>query len=109
MLLRNERCIPCQKGSPALTDDTVAELLRHVPNWALTEDRRSIERVFEFENFHETMGFVNAVAWLANRQDHHPDLEVSYRECKVRFWTHTVDGLSRNDFVCAAQVDGLFD
>ncbi len=109
MSLLTERCVPCKKGSAALTGNAIAKLLREVPSWALSEDQRSIERVFDFENFHETMGFVNAVAWLANRHDHHPDLEVAYGTCKVRFWTHTVDGLSRNDFVCAAQVDELVD
>ncbi len=78
-------------------------------DWNLDAEVRRISRRLEFANFHETMSFVNAVAWVANREDHHPDLEVSYGHCIVRFSTHAVGGLSPNDFICAARVDALFD
>jgi 4a-hydroxytetrahydrobiopterin dehydratase len=66
-----------------------------------------LRREFQFPDYHRTMAFVNAVAWVAHSQDHHPDLEVSYSRCVVRFNTHTVGGLSENDFICAARINAL--
>ena len=76
-------------------------------NWHLDPDTKSIEFDFQFRNFHETMAFVNAVAWIAHRENHHPDLEVGYKHCQVRYSTHSVGGLSLNDFICAAHIDDL--
>lgn len=73
--------------------------------WKLIDG--SIEKTYRFANFHETIGFVNALAWVANREDHHPDLAVSYNRCVVRFNTHDVNGISVSDFFCAAAVDAL--
>ncbi|MCW5653736.1 4a-hydroxytetrahydrobiopterin dehydratase [Hydrogenophaga sp.] len=73
--------------------------------WKLIEG--SLEKSYRFPNFHETMAFVNALAWIAHREDHHPDLSVSYGQCTVRFNTHDVGGISVSDFHCAAAVDAL--
>ena len=73
--------------------------------WKLIDG--ALEKDFRFANFHETMAFVNALAWIAHRADHHPDLAVSYGQCTVRFNTHDVNGISVSDFDCAAQVDAL--
>ncbi|EGQ63942.1 pterin-4-alpha-carbinolamine dehydratase, partial [Acidithiobacillus sp. GGI-221] len=62
---------------------------------------------FRFKNFYETMAFVNAVAWISHREDHHPDLELGYNRCVVHYSTHAIGGLSENDFICAARVDAL--
>ncbi|MDD5324499.1 MAG: 4a-hydroxytetrahydrobiopterin dehydratase [Polaromonas sp.] len=67
----------------------------------------ALEKTFAFKNFHETMGFVNAVAFIANAEDHHPDLALSYGKCTVRFNTHDVNGISASDFFCASRVDAL--
>lgn len=67
----------------------------------------SLEKTFTFKNFHETMGFVNAVAFIANAEDHHPDIALSYAKCTVRFNTHDVNGISVSDFFCASKVDAL--
>lgn len=67
----------------------------------------ALEKTFAFKNFHETMGFVNAVAFIANAEDHHPDLALSYGKCTVRFNTHDVSGISASDFFCASRVDAL--
>ncbi len=75
--------------------------------WRLVDG--ALEKTFSFANFHETMGFVNAVAHIAHREDHHPDLQVSYSRCTVRFHTHDVQGISVSDFFCAAKVDALLD
>ena len=73
--------------------------------WRLIDG--SLEKTFAFKNFHETMGFVNAVAFIANAEDHHPDLALSYSKCTVRFNTHDVNGISISDFFCASKVDAL--
>ncbi len=73
--------------------------------WRLLDG--SLEKTYSFKNFHETMGFVNAVAFIANTEDHHPDLALSYRKCTVRFNTHDVKGISVSDFFCASKVDAL--
>jgi 4a-hydroxytetrahydrobiopterin dehydratase len=105
--LSRKRCEPCTPGTPALSSERIGELLQQLNSWELSPDAKKISRSFGFNNFHETMAFVNALAWVAHREDHHPDLEVSYKTCVVRYWTHTVNGLSENDFICAAKLDAL--
>ena len=85
----------------------LAELLPQVPGWELAEDGHALVRTFSFDNYHGTMAFVNALAWVAHREDHHPDLGVHYDRCVVRFSTHDVGGLSENDFICAAKAEAL--
>ncbi|MEZ5701514.1 MAG: 4a-hydroxytetrahydrobiopterin dehydratase [Burkholderiaceae bacterium] len=75
--------------------------------WKLIDG--AIEKTFSFPNYHETMAFVNALAWIAHREDHHPDLAVSYGKCNVRFNTHDVSGISVSDMFCAAAVDALLN
>jgi 4a-hydroxytetrahydrobiopterin dehydratase len=98
-------------GEPrrALTPTEVVSSLAKVEAWRLSGDGQNvaIEKTFSFANYHETMAFVNAVAFIAHVQDHHPELAVSYNRCVVRFNTHDVQGLSLTDFDCAAQVDAL--
>ena len=93
----------------ALNPTEVVTRLAAAPGWQLTGDGPdvAIEKTFTFANYHETISFVNAVAFIANAQDHHPDLSVHYSRCVVRFNTHDVKGLSETDFECAAQVDAL--
>jgi 4a-hydroxytetrahydrobiopterin dehydratase len=76
-------------------------------DWTLAVDNHSISRTFRFKNYYQTLAFVNALAWIAHGEDHHPDLEVGYNRCLVRYSTHTVGGLSENDFICAARIDAL--
>ena len=83
-------------------------LLPELRDWKLDRNQ-SISRRFEFDDFYETMAFVNALAWIAHREDHHPDLEVGYKTCNVRYATHAVNGLSENDFICAAKIDALVE
>jgi 4a-hydroxytetrahydrobiopterin dehydratase len=105
--LAKKTCQPCNAGTPPVPPDEVRRLLGELGGWASTADGKSIERRFEFADYYETRAFVNAVAWMAHREDHHPDLEVSYKTCLVRYATHAVGGLSENDFICAAKVDEL--
>ncbi len=103
--LTSRRCRPCEKGTPPLSRAEIDQLLPQVPGWELRGDR--IEKTYRFENYYETMAFVNAVAWVAHGEDHHPDMEVGYNKCVVRYSTHSVDGLSENDFIGAAKVEAL--
>lgn len=104
--LAERRCKPCASGTPPLTPAQAATLLGQVSSaWVLTGEARAISRKFAFRDFYRTMSFVNALAHIANIEDHHPDLEIGYNYCHVTFTTHAVKGLSENDFVCAAKVD----
>ena len=103
--LSSRRCVPCEGGTPPLPEEEVAELLARLEGW--TREGEAIAKGYEFKNYGQTMAFVNAVAWVAMRQGHHPDLEVGYNRCRVRFTTHAIGGLSENDFICAAKVDAL--
>jgi 4a-hydroxytetrahydrobiopterin dehydratase len=98
-----------QQPRRALTPTEVVSRLAALPGWQLAGDGAdvAIEKTFRFGNYYETMAFVNAVAFVAHTQDHHPDLSVHYNRCVVRYSTHDVGGLSETDFACAAQVDGL--
>ncbi len=107
--LQERHCKPCEGGVAPLTMAQAEQLLSQVPGWALDAAGQSIQREFEFKNFHRTMEFVNALAWIAHREDHHPDLEVGYRTCRVRYSTHAIGGLSDNDFICAARINALLD
>jgi len=102
------RCEPQPKGTPPLAASAVADRLAGLPNWALAaEDPNTIRATFSFANFHETMAFVNAVAWIAHREDHHPELQVGYKTCSVSYTTHSIGGLSDNDFICAFKIEAL--
>ena len=88
-----------------MTDQAVAQHLAQAPGWALVDG--AIQKRYDFADYHRTMAFVNALAFIAHVEDHHPDLAVSYNRCTVRFNTHSVGGISFNDFICAAKVDAL--
>ena len=104
--LATRRCKPCEGGIPALTPIEATQLLTQISGeWVLMENAHAIRREFRFRDFYRTMSFVNALAHLANIEDHHPDLEVGYNYCRVTYTTHAIRGLSENDFVCAAKVD----
>jgi 4a-hydroxytetrahydrobiopterin dehydratase len=102
--LLHQRCQALAGGTP-MSDAAVHDHLAQVSGWHLTNG--AIEKTFAFKNYHETISFVNALAWIANAEDHHPDLAVSFSRCVVRFNTHSVGGISINDFICAAKADAL--
>ncbi len=102
--LATRHCQPLE-GHPAMTADEIARHLADAPGWAL--EGGAIQKRYDFADYHRTMAFVNAVAWIAHAEDHHPDLLVSYNRCTVRFNTHSVGGISVNDFICAAKLDAL--
>ena len=102
--LARQHCQPLE-GQPAMSAAEIDAHLPGAPSWALVDG--AIQKRYDFADFHHTMAFVNAVAWVAHVEDHHPDLAVSYNRCTVRFNTHSVGGISINDFICAAKLDAL--
>lgn len=107
--LREKRCKPCEGGVDPMGREQARALLGQVPGWKISEDGKSISRRFPFKGFHGTMAFVNALAWIAHQQDHHPDFAAGYNYCDVTFTTHAVKGLSENDFICAARINALLE
>ncbi|ASQ46565.1 4a-hydroxytetrahydrobiopterin dehydratase [Legionella clemsonensis] len=106
--LSQKHCESCEGIGEALTAEQIKNLMSQLDSrWQVQSDNKEIKRAFKFANFYETMAFVNAIAWIANTENHHPDLEVGYNYCHVRFMTHALNGLSHNDFICAAKVDAL--
>ncbi len=105
--LATKRCIPCEGGIPAIKPEQAREMLTQLDGWSLNPAATELTRDFKFRNYYETMAFVNAVAFMAHQEDHHPDLEVGWGHCLVRYTTHAIHGLSENDFICAAKVDAL--
>ena len=106
--LTEKTCVPCEGGVPRLERPEAEQLMKALhADWELSEDSKWISRRFEFERFTQTIGFVNAVAWIAESEGHHPNMDVGFRYCVVKWNTHAIDGLSENDFICAAKVDRL--
>jgi 4a-hydroxytetrahydrobiopterin dehydratase len=97
----------CTPQREALAAEQLPDWLAQVPGWLPDPEAKLIGRSFEFENFYQVMAFVNAVAEIAHAQDHHPEMMVSYSVCTVSFSTHSAQGLTPNDFICAAQVSAL--
>ncbi len=104
--LSEKRCKPCEGGTaPLNAAEAGAHLARLAAGWKVDADGKTLRREFRFVDFYRTMSFVNAIAHIANMDDHHPDLEVGYNYCRVRYSTHSIGGLSENDFICAAKID----
>lgn len=106
--LANKHCKPCEGGVEPLRPDQVEALMQGLhSDWEASDDGLSISRHFEFPAYSRTLGFVNAVAWIAITEGHHPDITFSYGYCDIVYTTHAIDGLSDNDFICAAKIDRL--
>jgi 4a-hydroxytetrahydrobiopterin dehydratase len=105
--LTSQHCAACTAETPRLSSDEVSRLLPQVDGYALEADGRGIHRAYRFKDYYETMAFVNAVAWIAHREDHHPELQVSYAGVRVHYSTHATGGVSMNDFICAAKINRL--
>jgi len=106
--LSQARCTLLRGAEHQLSPQHAAELLHALPEgWCLIGDGHAIEKTFRFPDYHRTMAYVNALAFIAHGEDHHPDLGVHYDRCVVRFSTHDVGGLSINDFICAAKAEAL--
>jgi len=104
--LTSRRCKPCKEGTPPLSNSAADGLMQQLDGWHRYD--HVISKTFRFKDYYQTVAFVNAVAWLSHSEDHHPGLTVTYNSCQVEYSTHSVHGLSENDFICAAKVDALF-
>jgi 4a-hydroxytetrahydrobiopterin dehydratase len=105
--LARRKCKPCEGGVSPLNANEIKLLLKGISGWAYEDG--VLRKDFEFKNYYQTTAFVNAIAWVSHREDHHPDLKVGYNRCRVEYMTHAISGLSENDFICAAKIDALFD
>jgi 4a-hydroxytetrahydrobiopterin dehydratase len=105
--LAKKRCVPCEGGTPPLPSERVKELLALLPGWQLQEGK--LVRRFRFRDHYQAVAFVNAVAWVSHTQDHHPLVELGYNTVQLTYWTHAIGGLSENDFICAARINGLME
>lgn len=104
--LAKGKCKPCEGGVNPLSEAEADARIASLAGWI--REGGSIVKTYRFNNYYETLAFVNATAWISHREDHHPDLAVGYRQCRVSYTTHAIGGLSNNDFICAAKIDALF-
>ncbi|TFH12498.1 MAG: 4a-hydroxytetrahydrobiopterin dehydratase [Nitrosomonadales bacterium] len=104
--LASRQCKPCEGGVPPLISSEITTMMGQLDGWEFFD--RLIGKAYNFTNYYQTMAFVNAVAWISHREDHHPDIVLSYNKCRVEYTTHAIGGLSENDFICAAKIDALF-
>ena len=116
--LSQKHCIPCEGGAPPLEGEKLNEYLIQAPGWQVSDDnnspsyktsakQRKIRREFKFKDFKEAMIFVGKVADIAESEGHHPDIYISYNKVRIELWTHSIDGLSENDFILASKIDNL--
>ena len=105
--LARKHCKPCEGGTKPFSAEEAKQLLKGFKDWKLENGK--LVKTYAFRNYYETMAFVNALAWISHREDHHPDLGVHYNKCRVEYSTHAIGGLSENDFICAAKADALFE
>lgn len=105
MTFSEKKCTPCEGGIDPLTRNEAEKLLEKIDDWSLTDDARVITKGFEFEDFKETLDFVNKVAQLSEQQGHHPDIFFGYGYCEILIHTHKINGLHENDFILASKID----
>jgi len=103
--LSGQKCKPCEGGVAPLRKDEIDNLLKQLSGWEYVNG--AIAKTYSFKDYYQTMAFVNAAAWISHREDHHPDITVGYNQCRVEYKTHAINGLSKNDFICAAKLDAL--
>jgi 4a-hydroxytetrahydrobiopterin dehydratase len=107
--LHLQLCLKPDQGLVRLSEPDLQDGLQLLPHWQPPAEEPVLQREFRFKDYYQTLAFVNAVAWIAHQQDHHPELVVGYNRCLVRYTTHAVDGISINDLICAAKIDQLHD
>jgi 4a-hydroxytetrahydrobiopterin dehydratase len=106
--LNQKKCEACEGIGQALNASQIQALFPQLKaGWQIKTNPDALHKRFQFKNFYHTMGFVNALAYIANRENHHPDLNLGYNYCEVTWTTHALKGLSMNDFICASKTDGL--
>ena len=107
MLLHNQSCE--EKSPPTLLPkEELSNLLKEIPLWVINDIRKEISRDFIFNNYHQTLEFINAVAIIIHKENHHPNINFGYNHCNIHFSTHSVSGITIYDFICAAKIEQLF-
>ena len=106
-ILSEQKCEACEGGVAPLEPAVAQKYLAQLPGWVLDKDALSIRKNFTFKSFYPTMSFINAVAYIAQEEGHHPDVEFGYNYCNIKYTTHAINGLSINDFICAAKINKL--
>ena len=108
--LIEKKCKNCEEDAVALSEAEIKLHLKELnQEWSVGEDGKLIERNYTFPIYSRTIAFVNAVAWIATDEGHHPEMTVGYNYCKISYSTHSIDALTENDFICAAKIDLLVD
>ena len=107
MDLSQKRCIPCEGGTPPLSRVEAEELLKQVVGWNMSEDGKKISKTFKFKNFMQALDFTNKIGAIAEEEGHHPDIDLHWGRVGVTLSTHSIKGLSENDFILAAKIDHL--
>ena len=105
MDLTQKKCKPCEGGVPPLTEEQTNDLLKQIPSWTIKDGH--VFKQFKFKDFKEAMAFVNKVAGIAEQENHHPDITISYSKVSIEVWTHAINGLSENDFILPAKIDQI--
>ncbi len=105
--LSSRHCTSCEGSIPPLGEAECHASLRELSGWKLIG--KTIEKTFSFTDHYEAMAFVNAVAWVSHRENHHPELTIGYKDARISYWTHAIDGLSENNFICAAKIEKLLE
>lgn len=111
MSLATQHCEACRAGAPQVSDEELAEYMREIPDWqpVTNKDVLQLQRTFKFRNFRQALAFTNSVGELAEKEGHHPEILTAWGKTTVTWWTHKINGLHRNDFICAAKTDALYE
>jgi 4a-hydroxytetrahydrobiopterin dehydratase len=105
--MTQDKCEDCYSGAEVLSGDVLHAEMQAIPSWEYCQEKKCLLKKYSFKGYYKTIAFVNAIAWIAQQQQHHPDLEVSYNCVVVRYQTHAVGGVTKSDIICAGLVDGL--
>ena len=104
--LSSKKCVPCEGGIDSLNKDECQKFIQKLDSdWNLSKDNKKISKSFKFKNHYEVISLVNMIAWISHSEDHHPEINFSYNTVLVTYYTYAIDGLSENDFICAAKID----
>ena len=104
--LSEQKCVHGLKSDAALNAEQIESGLKELNSWQVKEN--TLTKTFRFDSYYQMIVFVNAVAWIAQQQNHHPNVSFDFKTCTVAYWTHSAQGLTANDFICAARVDNLY-
>ncbi|MDB3914866.1 4a-hydroxytetrahydrobiopterin dehydratase [Gammaproteobacteria bacterium] len=107
--LKSQSCEACQIGAPKVSENEINELLLEIEEWTLIKEPiKKLQKVFNFKNYKDSLNFSNKIAKLADEEDHHPQIILEWGKVTVTWWSHKIEGLHHNDFICAAKTDQLF-